>query len=75
MCVFNAVMECLEKCFRLKPSMKESPIIDLKPLPNHLCYAFLGEKETLLAIISSRMNIEQEVKLISILKKFKKAIG
>ncbi|XP_070054913.1 uncharacterized protein [Nicotiana tomentosiformis] len=36
-----------------KPSIEEPPQLDLKPLPSHLRYAFLGPNSTLLVIISS----------------------
>ncbi|KAM2028094.1 hypothetical protein ACFX1T_020291 [Malus domestica] len=38
---------------KLLPSIIQAPILDLKPLPSHLKYIFLGENETLPAIISS----------------------
>ena len=47
----------------------------MKPLPEHLKYAYLGEDETLPVIISAALNAEQEDKLIGVLKKHKAAIG
>ncbi|CAH9083129.1 unnamed protein product, partial [Cuscuta europaea] len=47
----------------------------MKPLPTHLKYVFLGEKETLPVIISNNMTGEQEGKLIAVLKEHKLAIG
>ncbi|XP_060969103.1 uncharacterized protein LOC133036595 [Cannabis sativa] len=36
-----------------KPSVQEPPKVELKPLPSHLKYAYLGENETLPIIISA----------------------
>ncbi|PIN24585.1 hypothetical protein CDL12_02683 [Handroanthus impetiginosus] len=40
----------------LKPSIEEPPTLELKPLPNHLRYAYLGEYDTLPIIISSSLS-------------------
>ncbi|PIN19445.1 hypothetical protein CDL12_07878 [Handroanthus impetiginosus] len=40
----------------LKPSIEESPILELKPLVNHLRYTYLGESDILPAIISSSLS-------------------
>lgn len=32
--------------------MEEPPVLELKPLPDHLGYAFLGENDILLVIIA-----------------------
>jgi hypothetical protein len=45
---------------RMLPSIEKAPNIELKPLPDHLKYAFLGSKEMLPVIISSNLNPEQE---------------
>nr|KAJ0201457.1 hypothetical protein LSAT_V11C600325610 [Lactuca sativa] len=37
----------------LKPSLEEPPTLELKTLPSHLKYSFLGSNENLLIIISS----------------------
>ena len=37
---------------KLSPSIVKAPELELKPLPGHLKYAFLGEKETLPVIIA-----------------------
>ncbi|XP_038904432.1 uncharacterized protein LOC120090795 [Benincasa hispida] len=37
------------------PSLEEPPELKLKPLPNHLKYAFLGTNKTLLVIISANL--------------------
>ncbi|XP_024965769.1 uncharacterized protein LOC112505966 [Cynara cardunculus var. scolymus] len=54
---------------------KGAPELKLKKLPEHLKYAYLGEGEKLLVIISSRLDSSEEKKLVSMLKQFKEAIG
>ncbi|XP_074297921.1 uncharacterized protein LOC141628720 [Silene latifolia] len=57
------------------PSIVKAPIVEMKPLPSHLKYAFLGDEETLLVIISTKLSREQEEALIRVLKQHKEAIG
>ena len=57
------------------PSTIKPPKLDLKPLPNHLRYTFLGEDETLPVIISSKLTQSQEEILVKMLRKRVKAIG
>ena len=57
------------------PSTFEAPKLDLKPLPQELKYAFLGEDETYPVIVSSKLNSAQESELLKILKQHKTAIG
>ncbi|KAH9769485.1 Integrase catalytic domain-containing protein [Citrus sinensis] len=45
---------------KLIPSSESPPKLELKPLPNTLEYAFLGEESTLPVIISSSLNDEQK---------------
>ncbi|XP_057719688.1 uncharacterized protein LOC130934115 [Arachis stenosperma] len=54
---------------------EEVPKQELKPLPPHLKYAFLGREETLPVIINSSLNMEDESKLIEVLKAHKTALG
>ncbi|CAN6566333.1 unnamed protein product [Malus baccata var. baccata] len=60
---------------KLLPSIIQAPILELKPLPSHLKYIFLGENETLPAIISSSLTAQDEEKLLRVLKEFKSALG
>ncbi|CAN6552358.1 unnamed protein product [Malus baccata var. baccata] len=60
---------------KLLPSIVQAPILDLKPLPSHLKYIFLGENETLPGIISSSLTAQEEEKLVRVLKEFKSALG
>ena len=57
------------------PSVLQAPIPDLKPLPSHLKYVFLGDEGTLPVIISSKPSALQEEKLVQVLKEHKTAIG
>ena len=57
------------------PSSVQPPKPELKPLPSHLKYSFLGENETFPVIISSSLNSSQEGKLLEILKLHKNALG
>ncbi|XP_062118728.1 uncharacterized protein LOC133832394 [Humulus lupulus] len=58
-----------------KPSVEEPPELELKALPSHLRYAYLGKSSTLPVIVSAELSMEQEEKLLDVLRKFKKAIG
>ncbi|XP_071905713.1 uncharacterized protein [Coffea arabica] len=57
------------------PSVVQAPVLELKPLPEHLKYAYLGDNETLPVIISSALSKTQEEKLIRVLREHKEAIG
>jgi hypothetical protein len=57
------------------PSVLQAPIPELKSLPSHLKYVFLGDEGTLPVIISSKLNAPQEEKLVQVLKEYKTAIG
>ena len=60
---------------RVLPLEEKSPKLELKPLPSHLKYAFLGVEETFPVIISSSLESDQENKLLEILRTHKIAIG
>ncbi|XP_027156720.1 uncharacterized protein LOC113757799 [Coffea eugenioides] len=60
---------------RILPSVVHAPVLELKPLPEHLKYAYLGDNETLPVIISSALSKIQEEKLIRVLREYKEAIG
>ena len=55
--------------------MIQAPKLELKPIPEHLKYAFLGEDETLPIIISSQLTADEGDKLIRVLKDHKTAIA
>lgn len=59
-----------------KPSIEEPSMLELKPLPPYLKYAYLGESSTLLVIISSLLSKEQEeTLLLLVLRENKRASG
>ncbi|CAN6685856.1 unnamed protein product [Malus baccata var. baccata] len=60
---------------KLLPSVTQAPVLELKPLPDHLKYVFLGDNETLPVIVSSSLTAIEEEKLIRVLKEHKTAIG
>ena len=57
------------------PSEERPPKLELKPLPPHLKYAFLGEEATFLVIISSSLELNQENQLLEILRTHRTALG
>ena len=58
-----------------RPSSEEPPVLDLKPLPEDLKYAFLGPNETLPVIVASNLSGKQEEALLTLLRTNKEAIG
>ncbi|KAM1143390.1 hypothetical protein ACFX2B_031923 [Malus domestica] len=60
---------------KMLPLVVQPPTLELKPLPSHLRYVFLGEDETLPVIISSSLTAQEESKLVRVLKEYKTAIG
>ena len=60
---------------RLKPSIEDPPILELKELQAHLEYAFLGEGVTLPIIVALNLKKGQKEKLLKVLRRHKKAIA
>ncbi|RDX68488.1 hypothetical protein CR513_52519, partial [Mucuna pruriens] len=61
-----------------RPITEESPSlppVELKPFPNHLKYAYLDSEQQLPVIIANNLLLEQEEKLLKVLRQHKKAIG
>ena len=58
----------------LKPFLEEPPTLELKTLPSHLKYSFLGSNGKLLIIIYSDLTGPQEEELLKVLSKYKGAI-
>ncbi|KAK1644404.1 hypothetical protein QYE76_062209, partial [Lolium multiflorum] len=57
------------------PPPKEDPVFELKPLPDNLKYAHIGDKKIYPVIISSKLSEIEEERLLEILKKHRGAIG
>ncbi|XP_027155977.1 uncharacterized protein LOC113756537 [Coffea eugenioides] len=60
---------------RILPSVQQAPNMELKELPEHLKYAYLGDNKTLPVIIANDLNALQEERLLMVLREFKPAIG
>ncbi|CAN6678289.1 unnamed protein product [Malus baccata var. baccata] len=60
---------------KMLPSIVQAPTLELKPLPDHLNYVFLGDDETLPVIVSSSLTAHEEEKLVRVLREHKTAIG
>ncbi|XP_021991207.1 uncharacterized protein LOC110887963 [Helianthus annuus] len=60
---------------QLKPSLESPPQVELKTLPKHLKYAFVGDNNTLPVIIASNLSPEQEKALMEVLIANRAAIG
>ncbi|KAK4713802.1 hypothetical protein R3W88_019709 [Solanum pinnatisectum] len=58
-----------------RPFVKEAPKLDLKGLPSHLRYVFLGRDGTLPVIIAAYFNVTKVKALVSVLKRFNSVIG
>ncbi|RDX77472.1 hypothetical protein CR513_42408, partial [Mucuna pruriens] len=56
------------------PFTMQPPAIELKPLPKHLKYAYLGHDQKLTVIIANNFQFEQEERLLQVLKKHRKAL-
>ena len=57
------------------PPPKGDPVLELKPLPDTLKYAYLDEKKIYPVIISANLSEHEEERLLKILKKHRAAIG
>ena len=64
-----------EKDRNSKEGEMEIPKVELKELPSHLKYVFLGENNTFPVIIVAGLEDAQEEKLVSMLSHKRKAIG
>ncbi len=56
-----------------KPSIEKPPKLKIKSLPTHIKHSYLKEDETLPAIVSSSLTLEQKEKLLEVVKTFKQA--
>ena len=71
----NLILPNVEPINLTHPSSESFPSLELKSLPVHLKYVYLGEQETFPIIIVSYLNDGQEENLKAILRKYRKAIG
>ncbi|CAN6573190.1 unnamed protein product [Malus baccata var. baccata] len=60
---------------KMLPSVDQAPTLELKPLPDHLKYVFLGDDETLPVIVSSSLTTHEDEKLVRVLREHKTAMG
>lgn len=58
-----------------KASIDEEPKIELKSLPSHLKYAFLGENDICLVILFTGLSDVREKEALTVLERMKKVIG
>ncbi|CAL9013424.1 unnamed protein product, partial [Prunus brigantina] len=73
---FNSIFEPLPLSNnKLVPSIVKAPQVELKPLPENLKYAYLGDQKTLPVIIASNLSASEEDKLIRVLREHKTALG
>ncbi|KAL5554884.1 hypothetical protein UlMin_037120 [Ulmus minor] len=54
---------------------EDPPKLELKPLPSHLRYAYLGDSKSFPVIINNSLNDIEEEKLLRVLRNHKSAIG
>jgi hypothetical protein len=67
--------EKFEVIGEIKPEVPQVPEVDLKPLPKRLKYELLGPDKTYPVIVSDELSLEENEKLLNLLKKHKKVIG
>lgn len=58
-----------------KKEVNELPTLELKDLPSHLKYVFLGDNKTFPVIIALDLTEQQEERLVSVLSRYRKAMG
>ncbi|XP_042396548.1 uncharacterized protein LOC121986661 [Zingiber officinale] len=71
----ECVGDCLGEALPLGSLREEETQEELKPLPQHLKYAYLGENQQLPVIIAQNLEPDQEERLLEILRQHRKAIG
>ncbi|RDX87283.1 hypothetical protein CR513_31277, partial [Mucuna pruriens] len=72
-CVNNAEVET-DPMSLAENSSSPPPLMELKPLPNHLKYVYLDNEQQLPIIIANNLHQEQEDKLLNVLRQHKKVI-
>ena len=72
--------ECVEEVMMINKEARyeelpmDEPTLELKTLPSTLKYAFLDDEKAKPVIISSKLDLKQEEKLLEVLRKNKEAI-
>ncbi|KAL4271413.1 hypothetical protein GQ457_13G016290 [Hibiscus cannabinus] len=72
---FEPLNYTAETCRVDKPSIEQPTKLELKQLPEQLKYVYLGNNKTLPVIISSKLQTDQEERLIATLRQHKEALG
>ncbi|XP_040955954.1 uncharacterized protein [Gossypium hirsutum] len=67
--------ELLPSQTKMLPWILQPPTLELKALPDHLKYVFLGEKDTLSVIVSNKLTKDEEESLVRVLRDYKEVIG
>ena len=79
--IIESIVKWATNATPILPLHKEQSLIDqvptfeLKVLPSHLKYQYLGEKEAFPVIIASHLTEQQEEDLLVVLRKNREAIG
>jgi len=60
---------------KIKSTSEQAPVLELQPLPKHLRYAYLREASTYPVIVSPKLSITEEEKLLRVLRNHKAALG
>ena len=55
--------------------VQQTTTLELKQLPEHLCYAFLGDSYTFLVIVATSLTPGEEEKLLRVLREHRIALG
>nr|GEY45518.1 reverse transcriptase domain-containing protein [Tanacetum cinerariifolium] len=72
---FSHIILSQNDTFKLKPAIKDPPVLELKDLPSHLEYDFLAEDSKLLVIIDKDLSSIEKEKLLGVLKEHKRTIA
>ena len=72
-CIEEVMM--INKKARFEELPMDEPSLELKTLPSTLKYAFLDEEKAKPVIISSKLDIKQDEKLLEVLRRNEEAIG
>jgi len=67
--------ESISPSTRLVPSIVQPPTLELKPLPEHLKYAYLEEDKKLPVIISTKLDANQETRFYKSLGSIRKQLA